>query len=141
VISENTFKNTFSIKKAKEAFSLKRFKSDFILNCLKLPKSRQKEINWAKEMKIMNTLTQRCSDPKFWLHSIPDFQIPSLAWFLTDNGRKFLNEKHKRFYSKIQTIEKIDKSISILSDQSQGEDIINSTSKIKTLKDFLNKKL
>ena len=126
--------------KSKKNFQLNRFKTEFILNCLKLPKSLQGTISWPKEMKIMKELTKKCDDPAFWRHAIPEFEIPSLAWFLTPKGRSFLNEKHKRFFSKISTLEKKDDT-ETLSSEKCGEDLAEQNpKKIKTLKDFLNNK-
>lgn len=128
------------VKKSKKNFNLKRFKTEFILNCLQVPKSLQKDIPWAKEMKIMQTLVKKCDNPEFWRHAVPDFKIPSLAWFLSDKGRVFLNDKHKRFFSKIETIEK-KKNTTPESVEKIGEDLVSLDSfKIKTLKDFLKKK-
>lgn len=127
--------------KSKKNFKLNRFKTEFILNCLKLPKSLENTISWPKEMKIMKDLVKKCEDPAFWRHAIPEFEIPSLAWFLTPKGRSFLNEKHKRFFSKIKTLEKKHDNEE-LSPEKCGEDIVEeeNSKKIKTLKDFLNKK-
>jgi hypothetical protein len=127
--------------KSKKDFKLNRFKTEFILNCLKLPKSLEKTISWPKEMKIMKDLVEKCDDPAFWRHAIPEFEIPSLAWFLTPKGRSFLNEKHKRFFSKIKTLEK-EHNTETLSSEKYGEDLVEkeNSKKIKTLKDFLNNK-
>lgn len=127
--------------KSRKDFKLNRYKTEFILNCLQVPKSMQKTIPWAKEMKIMQSLIQKCDNPEFWRHALPDFKIPSLAWFLTPGGRTFLNEKYKRFNSKIETVEKRT-IIETEHSEKQGEDIIQKDSfKLKTLKDFLNKKI
>ncbi len=127
-------------KKNKKNFNLYRFKTEFILNCLQTPKSLYKTIPWAKEMKIMQTLCKKCGNPEFWRHATPSFKIPSLAWFLTDKGRIYLNEKYKRFYSKIETVDK--KNVEKKLDKKVGEDIVLTDKfKLRTIKDFLNKKI
>jgi hypothetical protein len=125
--------------KNKDSFSKKNFKSEFIVACLQLPKSRYKEISWAKEMKIMNSLVQKNDNPDFWFHARTSFPIPSLAWFLTPDGRKYLNEKYRAFNlvlsSSVVNISKIE-----LKEEKQGEDIDTNTRKPKTLMDFIRKK-
>ena len=125
--------------KNKDSFSKKNFKSEFIVACLQLPKSRYKEISWAKEMKIMNSLVQKNDNPDFWFHARTPFPIPSLAWFLTPDGRKYLNEKYRAFNlvlsSSVVNISKIE-----LKEEKQGEDIDINTRKPKTLMDFIRKK-
>lgn len=117
----------------------KNYKSEFIVACLQLPKSRYKEISWPKEMKIMNSLAQKNNNPDFWFHARTDFPIPSLAWFLTPDGRKYLNEKYRAFNlvlsSSIANSPKI-----VLKEEKQGDDINVSTRKPKTLMDFIRKK-
>jgi hypothetical protein len=120
----------------KDSFTEKNYKSEFIISCLQLPKSRHKEISWAKEMKIMNELVQKCSIIDFWFHARPDFQIPSLAWFLTPGGRKYLNDKHKTFNFKLNP-----KSPEVkLEEEKQGEDENIKTKMPKTLMDFIKKR-
>jgi hypothetical protein len=125
--------------KYKDSYNDKNYKSEFIISCLQVDKKDHKNIQWAKEMKIMNGLVKKCSNPAFWMHARPEFKIPSLAWFITDKGRKYLNEKYKRFNSKIQTTDK--KNSETKEDNFEKSDtIIDQQSKIKTLKDFLTKK-
>ena len=122
--------------KYKDCFTEKNYKTEFILSCLQLPKSRHKEIAWAKEMKIMNSLAKKCSDPDFWYHARLDFQIPSLAWFLTPNGRKYLNEKHSTFNFKFKKDEvKIQ-----LNEEKHGQDQSIPLKKPKTIMDFIKRK-
>ena len=122
--------------KYKDSFTEKNYKSEFIISCLQLPKSRHKEISWAKEMKIMNELVKKCSIIDFWFHARPDFQIPSLAWFLTLSGRRYLNEKFKtynfEFKKIVQNIE--------LQEEKHGSDEILFPKKPKTIMDFIKKK-
>lgn len=122
--------------KYKKEFTGKNFKSEFVISCLQIPKSRHKEILWAKEMKIMNDLVKKCSNVDFWFHARTDFQIPSLAWFLTDKGRKYLNEKFKTF-----NFEFNEKPAEIkLEEEKQGADEITEHKRPKTLMDFIKKR-
>ena len=117
-------------------FNQKNFKSEFILACIKPAKKDMKTLPWAREMKIMLQLIEKCPDPDFWYHARPDFELPSLAWFLTDNGRKYLNEKYLRFTSDIST----KREEVILGEFKESENLSekeNPKPKIKTLKDFL----
>ena len=125
--------------KKNAAFSVKGYKSEFIVSCLQLPKSRYKEINWAKEMKIMNSLAQKNSDPDFWLHARTDFAIPSLAWFLTPDGRKYLNEKHRAFNLVLKNTSLQQPQIELKLEK-QGENFSPEKRKVKTLMDFIRKK-
>lgn len=117
----------------------KNYKSEFIVSCLQLPKSRYKEISWPKEMKIMNCLAQKNNNPDFWFHARTDFPIPSLAWFLTPDGRRYLNEKHRAFNLVLNSSLPNQASIE-LKKEKQGEDIIKNIRKPKTLMDFIRKK-
>jgi hypothetical protein len=122
--------------KYKKNYTDKNYKSEFIISCLQVPKAEHKNIAWAKEMKIMNDLVKKCNNPEFWIHARTDFQIPSLAWFLTENGRKYLNDKYKKFNlelkNQVQPYE--------ISDKKQGQDQIQMPKKIKTIMDFIKKK-
>lgn len=125
--------------KKHSSFSKKGYKSEFIVSCLQLPQSRYKEINWAKEMKIMNSLAEKNNNPNFWFHARTDFAIPSLAWFLTPDGRKYLNEKHRAFNLVLKN-NPFSKAKIELKQEKQGEDFIQTTKKPKTLMDFIRKK-
>ena len=126
--------------KKNSSFSKKGYKSEFIVSCLQLPKSRYKEINWAKEMKIMNSLTQKNDNPNFWFHARTDFAIPSLAWFLTPDGRKYLNEKFRVFNLNLIDISPASSVYIALKTEKQGEDSTLERKKPKTLMDFIRKK-
>lgn len=123
--------------KYKNTYNEKNYKSEFIISCLQVPKSEHRNIQWGKEMKIMNQLAEKCSNPDFWMHARPEFKIPSVAWFLTSKGRTFLNEKHKRFFSDLKILRSESKNIE--NEIKQGDDLVSS-SKIKTIKDFLKLK-
>jgi len=91
-------------------------------------------------MKIMNSLAQKNSDPNFWLHSRTDFVIPSLAWFLTPAGRKYLNEKHRTFNLDLNNSKLLSPTNIELEKEKQGDDLAGEIKKPKTLMDFIRKK-
>ena len=122
--------------KYKKIYTDKNYKSEFIISCLQVPKSEHKNISWAKEMKIMNSLVKKCGDPEFWIHARTDFQIPSLAWFLTENGRKYLNDKYKKFHLELKNQAEVYE----ISEEKHGEDQAIAPQKIKTIMDFIKKK-
>jgi hypothetical protein len=124
----------------KAGFSSKNYKSEFIASCLQIPKSRYKEISWAKEMKIMNSLVQKNNDPEFWFHARTSFPIPSLAWFLTPDGRKYLNEKYRVYNLNLNDVSPANSVCLELSREKQGEDLCVEKKKPKTLMDFIRKK-
>jgi len=122
--------------KYKKEYTQKNFRSEFIISCLQVPKAQHKNIAWAKEMKIMNDLIKKCDNPDFWFHARTEFQIPSLAWFLTDNGRKYLNDKYKKFNLELKN----EPEVYEILDQKQGEDEVEQPRKIKTIMDFIKKR-
>lgn len=46
-------------------------------------------VNWAREIKIAQTLIKTHKGYSFW-NSLKQLKLPSLAWFLTDEGKSFL---------------------------------------------------
>jgi hypothetical protein len=122
--------------KYKKEYTEKNFRSEFIISCLQVPKTQHRSIAWAKEMKIMNDLIKKCDNPDFWFHARTDFPIPSLAWFLTDDGRQYLNDKYKKFKLKLNTERKSYK----LLEEKHGDDECIQPKKIKTIMDFIKKK-
>jgi hypothetical protein len=122
--------------KYKKEYTQKNFRSEFIISCLQVPKAQHRNIAWAKEMKIMNDLIKKCDNPDFWFHARTEFQIPSLAWFLTDNGRKYLNDKYKKFNLELKN----EPEVYEILDQKQGEDEVEQPRKIKTIMDFIKKR-
>jgi hypothetical protein len=121
--------------KYKKEYTDKNFRSEFIISCLQVPKSQHRNIAWAKEMKIMNDLVKKCDNPEFWFHARTEFQIPSLAWFLTENGRKYLNDKYKKFNLDLKNQVEVYE----IHEEKQGEDQIHTPKKIKTIMDFIKK--
>jgi hypothetical protein len=119
-----------------DRFTEKNFRSEFILACLQTGETG--EVNWPREMKIMNKLVKgHSNDYKFWDHARTEFPIPSLAWFLTPNGKRYLSEKKKAFELNLT----VKKSIEFdPNKEKEGEDYKEEKKKIFSLKEFLSKK-
>ncbi len=108
------------------------FKKSFI------SKHLGKHTNWPREMKIMNQLSSKHEDEAFWMGLELKFKIPSLAWFITPKGDKFLKEEWAKYKFNPEKIkhfeieEDIEKEIkpAILSEEPKKE-------KLKSLNDFL----
>jgi len=95
-----------------------------------------KEINWPREMKIMNKLAKAVPNYLFWDHARPTFKLPSLAWFLTKKGKKYLNEKWRDFNHKMKEPE----APPMLEEDKVGQDGEVGEKKILTISDFLKQK-
>ena len=97
-----------------------------------------KQTNWPREMKMMNQLSSKYPDEPFWMGLEVKFKIPSLAWFITPNGDKFLKEEWAKYkfnpekIKKFEIEEDIEKEIkpAILNQEVKKE-------KLKSLNDFL----
>jgi len=50
----------------------------------------KKNVNWPREIKIAQKLIQKYKDYDYW-NNTKGFDLPSLAWFLTDQGKNFLS--------------------------------------------------
>lgn len=57
----------------------------------------KKNIIWPKEMKMVNCLLKIFPNKDFWDGLKLSFELNSLCWFLSDDGRNFLNKEYKRF--------------------------------------------
>lgn len=49
----------------------------------------KQNINWPREIKIAQSLIKKYNTYKFW-HNLKDLKLPSLAWFLTQEGKTFI---------------------------------------------------
>ena len=56
-----------------------------------------KSLVWPREMKVVNTLYKTFPNAGFWQSLELKFKLNSLCWFLSDDGRKFLNTEYKKF--------------------------------------------
>ena len=52
-------------------------------------------VNWPREIKIAKTLIKTNKGYSFW-NSLKELKLPSLAWFLTDEGKVFLAIERKK---------------------------------------------
>jgi hypothetical protein len=68
-------------------------KREFVLKFVK----DSSAIVWPKEMKMVNMLFKIAPDNVFWRSLELKFKLNSLCWFLSDEGRKFLNTEYKKF--------------------------------------------
>jgi hypothetical protein len=68
-------------------------KKDFVKKFLK----DTNNIIWPKEMKMVKSLFKIFPNKDFWKGLNLSFKLNSLCWFLSDDGRKFLNNEYKKF--------------------------------------------
>ena len=84
------------------------------------------KINWPREIKIAQKLIKIYKKYSFW-NNLNDLKLPSLAWFLTEEGKIFLSTEDKKKYLIIEKPKEI-----ILNENKIGEDK-NICKKPKTL--------
>lgn len=72
-------------------------KKDFVKKFLK----DSNNIIWPKEMKMVKSLFKIFPNEDFWKNLTLNFKLNSLCWFLSDDGRKFLNKEYKKFSLKL----------------------------------------
>lgn len=80
-------------KSVKNVQSLALNKKDFVLKFVK----KDASLVWPREMKIVNSLFKIFPNEAFWNSLDLKFKLNSLCWFLSDEGRKFLNIEYKKF--------------------------------------------
>ena len=80
-------------KFAKAAKSTNLNKKSFIKKFIK----DTSNIIWPKEVKMVNLLLKIFPDEGFWNGLELSFKLNSICWFLSDDGRKFLNQEYKKF--------------------------------------------
>lgn len=68
-------------------------KKEFVKKFLK----DSSNIVWPKEMKMVKSLFKIFPNEDFWNTLELNFKLNSLCWFLSDDGRKFLNKEYKKF--------------------------------------------
>lgn len=79
-------------------------KKEFVKKFLKDTNS----IIWPKEMKMVKTLFKIFPDENFWNGLNLNFKLNSLCWFLSDDGRKFLNKEYKKFNLNLPELKKFE---------------------------------
>lgn len=79
-------------------------KKDFIKKFIK----EEQSLVWPKEMKMVNILFKIFPNEDFWLSLELKFKLNSLCWFLSDDGRKFLNAEYKKFNLELPAAKKFE---------------------------------
>jgi hypothetical protein len=90
----------------------------------------QTNINWPREIKIAQKLIKQYKGDKFW-NNLNSAKLNSLAWFLTEDGIKFINLELKK-----QNLKETDRISYSIKDKKVGEDK-NTCQKPKTLLQFI----
>lgn len=90
---------------------------------------------WPREMKMATKLV-KTYNLEFLIWVIPPYgkPVPSLAYFMADYGKQYLQEQFFNF--KKNTLTFPEKEVTIMEESKLGEDV-EIKSKPKTLKDFL----
>jgi hypothetical protein len=106
-------------------------KKSFIKKFVKETKS----IVWPKEIKMVNILFKIFPNQEFWDGLELNFKLNSLCWFLSDNGRKFLNQEYKKFNLNLPEIKKFEvDNNNIAFENKKTYDLV----KALNLREFLN---
>jgi hypothetical protein len=79
-------------------------KKEFIKKFLK----DNSNIVWPKEMRMVKTLFKIFPNEDFWDNLELAFKLNSLCWFLSDDGRKFLNKEYKKFNLNLPEVKKFE---------------------------------
>ena len=90
------------------------------------------KVDWPREIKIAQRLIKTHKGYSFW-NSLKDLKLPSLAWFLTDEGKKFIATEQIKDKLTLERPEKIQ-----LKENKLGEDK-KVYQKPKSVLDFINK--
>jgi hypothetical protein len=65
------------------------------------------KVDWPREIKIAQKLIKTYKGYSFW-NSLKDLKLPSLAWFLTDEGKKFIATEQIKDKLTLERPEKIE---------------------------------
>jgi len=87
-------------------------------------------INWPREIKIAQKLLKQYKGYQFW-NNLNQIKLNSLAWFMTDEGKDFINIELKK-----QTLKQADPKIYYIQENKIGEDK-NTCQKPKTILQFI----
>jgi hypothetical protein len=90
-----------------------------------------KNINWPREIKIAKKLIVNYPDFGYW-RACNTIDLPSLAFFLTHNGKNFLDQQKLRQSLKVESPE-----VFSLEKDKIGNDIIIVSSLKRTILDYL----
>jgi hypothetical protein len=89
------------------------------------------KVDWPREIKIDQKLIKTYKGYSFW-NSLKDLKLPSLAWFLTDEGKKFIATEQIKDKLTLERPEKIE-----LQENKLGQDK-KVCQKPKSLLEFIN---
>ena len=106
-------------------------KKDFVKKFLK----DTTNIVWPREMKMVKSLFKIFPNEEFWHGLELSFKLNSLCWFLSDDGRKFLNQEYKKFNLELPEIKKFEiENNNIAFESKKSYDL----DKVLNLREFLN---
>jgi hypothetical protein len=106
-------------------------KKEFVKKFLK----DSSNIIWPKEMKMVKSLFKIFPNEDFWNSLELNFKLNSLCWFLSDDGRKFLNKEYKKFNLELPEAKKFEmENNNIAFEEKESYDI----DKVINLRQFLN---
>jgi len=106
-------------------------KKEFIKKFLK----NNKDIIWPKEMKMVKSLLNIFPNEEFWLNLETGFKLNSLCWFLSDDGRDFLNKEYKKFNLELPETKKFEiENNNLVFETKKSYDL----DKVLNLREFLN---
>lgn len=89
---------------------------------------------WPREMSIVKKLWSIFPDEGFWSQLNLSFKLNSLCWFLSDDGRNFLNIEYKKFKLELPEVSEFsieENNIAFDSKVEYDKGVLN-------LRDFLN---
>ena len=66
------------------------------------------KIIWPKELKMVNFLFKIFPNNDFWNSLKLNFKLNSLCWFLSTDGRNFLNQEYKKFNLALPEVKKFE---------------------------------
>ncbi len=93
---------------------------------------KQEGVNlWGKEMKLMKILWEQYPDKRIWANVT--FQVFTLAWFLNEKGKAFLEKQKLMIAYELPE----EKPPVVLSKEKVGEDV--PIHRALSIKEFLNK--
>ena len=90
---------------------------------------------WPKEMKMVKLLFQIFPNEDFWNSLELSFKLNSLCWFLSDDGRKFLNQEYKKFNLELPETKKFEIENNNIAFESKKDYDLD---KALNLREFLN---
>ena len=65
-------------------------------------------IIWPRELKMVNLLFKIFPNEDFWNSLELNFKLNSICWFLSDDGRKLLNQEYKKFNLNLPEVKKFE---------------------------------